>query len=369
MTYRFFTRYMNLKMKASSVSSSLVGLAISQSLILTGMLQYGMRQTAEVVNQLTSVERVLQYTTIEKEGPFDTPEDKMPALPWPDNGLIEFRNLSLIGIVGRTGAGKSSLISALFRLAPLEGNIFIDRVDTKQMGLTDLRNKISIIPQEPVLFSATLRYNLDPFNEFQDDVLWSALEENLPPRSPLLLTAWVSVLPTQAFRSGTVCLSPVLEIACLVHSHRSARPSVELKGVVSDLDFMVSDGGNNFSLGQRQLVCLARAVLRKIRSWCWMRLLQMTDSFIQDTIRQKFKHCTVLTIAHRLNTIMDSDRVLVMDAGLVVEFDHPHRLLQIPDGHFHKMVLETGPTMSLQLKDIALEAFKEKYDDVTITKL
>ncbi|XP_023310959.1 multidrug resistance-associated protein 4 [Anoplophora glabripennis] len=322
----------------SIVSGSLVGLAVSQSLVLTGMLQHGMRQTAEVINQLTSVERVLQYTTIDTEGPFETPPGKMPALPWPNQGLIEFINLSLkyiaddppvlknlnftiypgekIGIVGRTGAGKSSLIAALFRLAPLEGTILIDGVDTQQLGLNDLRKRISIIPQEPVLFSATLRYNLDPFKEFQDTELWNALDE------------------------------------------------VELKEAVSSLDFLIAEGGSNFSLGQRQLICLARAILRNskvlVLDEATANVDPRTDSFIQATIRRKFKHCTVLTIAHRLNTIMDSDKVMVMAGGSMLEFDHPHSLLQTPEGPFHKMVLETGPTMSIQLKDIAQEAYKQK---------
>lgn len=319
-------------------NGSLVGLAISQSLILTGMLQYGMRQTAEVINQLTSVERVLQYTQLENEGPFETPSDRKPKGTWPKAGKIEFRQMSLIyvqgeppvlkeldfeilpgekiGIVGRTGAGKSSLISALFRLAPIEGQIIIDGIDTKTLGLNDLRKKISIIPQEPVLFSATLRYNLDPFNEFDDKLLWNVLEE------------------------------------------------VELKDLVNNLDFQVSEGGGNFSLGQRQLLCLARALLRNnkilVLDEATANVDARTDALIQTTIRKKFKECTVLTIAHRLNTIMDSDKVLVMGAGKMLEFDHPFSLLQMPEGHFTKMVLETGTAMSEQLKDIAWHAWLEK---------
>jgi ATP-binding cassette subfamily C (CFTR/MRP) protein 4 len=179
-----------------AVNGSLVGLALSQSLILTGMLQFGMRQTAEVVNQLTSVERVMQYTHLESE---NTVATKTLTYPWPTQGSIQFRNLSLryseydppvlynlnitvtsgskIGIVGRTGAGKSSLIAALFRMALIDGQILIDNIDTKDIPLDRLRKKISIIPQEPVLFSATLRYNLDPFQEFDDDRLWNVLEE------------------------------------------------------------------------------------------------------------------------------------------------------------------------------------------------
>ncbi|CAH0557997.1 unnamed protein product [Brassicogethes aeneus] len=320
----------------TEVNGSLVGLAISQSMILTGMLQNGMRQTAEVINQLISVERVLHYTKIEQEGPFETDEHKRPSKSWPDKGDVSFKNLYLKYVESdppvlknlnidihpgekvrkKTGAGKSSLITALFRLSPIEGNLIIDGLDTKEIGLSDLRKKISIIPQEPVLFSATLRYNLDPFKEYEDNQLWRALEE------------------------------------------------VELKDAASSLDFQVSEGGSNFSLGQRQLICLARAILRMnkvlVLDEATANVDPQTDHLIQKTIRTKFANCTVLTIAHRLNTIMDSDKVLVMESGTMVEFDHPHLLLQNPDGYFHKMVLETGPSMTLQLKDVAQEAYESK---------
>ena len=201
-----------------------------------------------------------------------------------------------VGIIGRTGAGKSSLITALFRLMEPEGRILIDGIDSKSIGLHDLRSKISIIPQDPVLFSGSLRRNLDPFEDFSDDVLWSALE------------------------------------------------AVKLKESVSDLsiglDAIITEGGSNLSVGQRQLVCLARAILRrnvilvldeatanvdhkfisKIDFLNWAipdKILNFhrTDELIHLTIREKFKNCTILTIAHRLNTIMDSDRVMVLDAG------------------------------------------------------
>nr|CAD7572168.1 unnamed protein product [Timema californicum] len=214
-----------------------------------------------------------------------------------------------VGIVGRTGAGKSSLISALFRLANLEGSIVIDQVDTQTVGLNDLRSRISIIPQEPVLFSASLRDNLDPFNSYKDDSLWNALEE------------------------------------------------VELKEAVNTLGMPVNVGGSNFSSGQRQLVCLARAILRNnkilVLDEATANVDPQTDALIQSTIRRKFADCTVLTIAHRLNTIMDSDRVLVMDAGTMVEFGHPYLLLQNSEGYFYKMVEETGNLMAEQLHQIA----------------
>ncbi|XP_050594410.1 ATP-binding cassette sub-family C member 4-like isoform X2 [Bombus affinis] len=321
-----------------------VGLAISQVLILCGMLQHGMRQTAETISQMTSVERILQFTQLDKEGPFESEPNKKPSAQWPSKGEINFNHLYLryedsappvlkdlcftiksgekIGIVGRTGAGKTSLISALFRLAKLEGAIYIDKLDTKQIGLHELRRKISIIPQEPVLFSATLRDNLDPFHDFDDATLWAALED------------------------------------------------VELKLSVSSLDYNVDQGGANFSVGQRQLLCLARAILRNnkilLLDEATANVDPATDALIQKTIRQKFKSCTVLTIAHRLNTIMDSNKVLVMDHGKAIEFDHPYVLLKNEQGHFTSMVKETGKLMFEQLKKIAEEAYNSVCTDTKL---
>ncbi|XP_022909501.2 probable multidrug resistance-associated protein lethal(2)03659 [Onthophagus taurus] len=333
--------------ETTDVSGAMVGLAVSQSLGLTGMLQHGMRQTAEVVNQLTSVERILQYTKLDMEGPFESPEAKKPAKDWPTDGGVKFNKMYLkyapedppvlkdlnieinsgekVGIVGRTGAGKSSLMSALFRLAPIEGEILVDKIDTATVGLHDIRSKVSIIPQEPVLFSAPMRYNLDPFNEYSDIDLWNALEE------------------------------------------------VELKESVPSLEFKVEEGGANFSVGQRQLICLARAIIRNnkilVMDEATANVDPQTDGLIQGTIRKKFKKCTVLTIAHRLNTIMDSDKVLVMDSGKMVEFDHPHKLLQNSDGYFSKMVDETGPSMSANLREIAKFTFDKLSHENESTKL
>nr|XP_023011971.1 multidrug resistance-associated protein 4-like [Leptinotarsa decemlineata]XP_023011972.1 multidrug resistance-associated protein 4-like [Leptinotarsa decemlineata] len=316
-----------------------VGLVISQSLILTGMLQFGVRQTAEVASNMISVERVLQYTKLDKEGPFESLPTKKPPRDWPNRGAITFKSTYLryapelpvvlknlnteikpcekIGIVGRTGAGKSTLISSLFRLAPIEGTIAIDGLDTGEIGLNDLRLNISIIPQEPILFSASVRYNLDPFEKQTDETLWKALE------------------------------------------------NVELKGVVSDLNQQVSEGGSNFSAGQRQLICLARAIVRNnkilVMDEATANVDPGTDALIQKTIRERFKDCTVLTIAHRLNTIMDSDRVMVMDAGQAVEFAHPHDLLRNPEGYFSRMVKETGNALESKLRQIAKEDYERKF--------
>uniref|UniRef100_A0A6P7GCD8 Multidrug resistance-associated protein 4-like n=1 Tax=Diabrotica virgifera virgifera TaxID=50390 RepID=A0A6P7GCD8_DIAVI len=316
-----------------------VGLAISHSYILTGMVQMGIRQSVEVASHMISVERILQYTKLEKDGVFESLPAKKPPRDWPNKGKIIFKNTFLryalnmtpslrdlsidiksgekVGIVGRTGAGKSTLIASLFRLAPVDGEIIIDDIETGGIGLHDLRTNISIIPQDPVLFSASVRYNLDPFEKHSDEILWKALE------------------------------------------------NVELKGVVTDLNQPVSEGGSNFSAGQRQLICLARAIVRNnkilVMDEATANVDPQTDALIQKTIRERFRDCTVLTVAHRLNTIMDSDRVLVMDAGQAVEFDHAYRLLQNSDGHFAKFLKDAGPPMANKLRDIAKEDYYKKH--------
>lgn len=325
-----------------------VGLAITQVMGLTGMVQWGMRQSAELENTMTAVERVVEYNSIDPEPDFDSSPDKKPPKEWPQKGEIKFKKLSLsyfpppseekvlkelefdilpeekIGIVGRTGAGKSSIINALFRLSYNEGEILIDTRDTQSMGLHDLRSKISIIPQEPVLFSGSMRYNLDPFDEYPDEKLWSALDE------------------------------------------------VKLKEVISEMPAglmtKISEGGTNFSVGQRQLVCLARAILREnkilLMDEATANVDPQTDALIQETIRLKFASCTVLTIAHRLNTVMDSDRILVMDAGRCVEFASPHELLMSSNATrvFHNMLKETGRSTFESLRKIAEEVnLKKKF--------
>uniref|UniRef100_W5L1F9 Cystic fibrosis transmembrane conductance regulator n=1 Tax=Astyanax mexicanus TaxID=7994 RepID=W5L1F9_ASTMX len=316
-----------------NLEAGAVGLALSYAVTLMGMFQWGVRQSAEVENMMTSVERVMEYTELENEAPWET--QVRPPPEWPNKGLITFdqvnfsyssdgpvvlKNMSAmirpkekVGIVGRTGAGKSSLISALFRLAEPEGKIYVDGVLTSEIGLHDLRQKMSIIPQDPVLFTGTMRKNLDPFNQHSDEALWNALEE------------------------------------------------VQLKFVVeelpSKLETVLAESGSNFSVGQRQLVCLARAVLRKNRiliiDEATANVDPRTDELIQKTIREKFQECTVLTIAHRLNTIIDSDRILVLDAGQIHEYDEPHVLLQNPEGIFYKMVQQTGKAEAASLKQLA----------------
>ncbi|XP_074025677.1 probable multidrug resistance-associated protein lethal(2)03659 isoform X3 [Leptinotarsa decemlineata] len=318
-----------------------VGLAITQAIGLTGMFQWGMRQSTELENQMTSVERVIEYSFIEHEAELESTPDRKPKDSWPEEGRLEFKHVFLkyfpqdpfvlkdlnfiinprekIGIVGRTGAGKSSLINAIFQLTDTVGEILIDGVNISFIGLHDLRSKISIIPQEPVLFSGTMRKNLDPFDEYSDDALWRALED------------------------------------------------VELKEAVEDLtsglNSKMSEGGSNFSVGQRQLVCLARAILRNnkllVLDEATANVDPQTDSLIQKTIRKKFVDCTVLTIAHRLNTVMDSDKVMVMDAGMMKELDHPYLLLENHDSIFFGMVQQTGRAMAETLYNVAKQNYEQ----------
>ncbi|KMQ86379.1 multidrug resistance-associated protein 4-like protein [Lasius niger] len=322
--------------ETDSISGGDVGLAISQSLILTGGLQYGLKQIAETFSLMTAVERILQYTNL----PIETTvtSDDPPPPTWPSQGQLMFKDVSMkynkndpfvlknlnvsiepgwkIGVVGRTGAGKSSLISALFRLFDegLKGEIRIDGRDTSTVGLQELRSKISIIPQEPVLFSESLRYNLDPFNQYDDMRLWEVLR------------------------------------------------LVELNEIT--LDHNVLYGGHNFSVGQRQLICLARAILRNNRllvlDEATANIDSHTDALIQDTIRSNFRDCTVITIAHRLNTIIDSDRIIVMENGFIVEFGYPYELLHDkPDGYFKQMVEKTGNQMAQNLLEQARKAYQK----------
>ncbi|XP_077301224.1 putative multidrug resistance-associated protein lethal(2)03659 [Arctopsyche grandis] len=362
--YLAFVAYSFLLLSSGSVFGGEVGLAITQVMGLIGMCQWGLRQTAEVENQMTSVERIFEYTNLPSEPSLETDEANLKKMypdvqlvDWPRNGELEFKNVYLrydendktnyvlkginfsvangekIGIVGRTGAGKSSTILALFRLAYTSGEIILNGVETKVLGLHKLRSSMSIIPQEPMLFSGSLRENLDPWSHYDDEQLWEALEE------------------------------------------------VELKDTIlkSDggINMKVSDGGANLSVGQRQLLCLARAILKKshflILDEATANVDPETDNLIQRTIRKKFDDRTILTIAHRLHTVMDSDKILVIDEGKVVEFGHPYELLiheanigstDRSHGVFDSLLKQTGQSNYNILSQLA----KKNFDKCRISK-
>ncbi|XP_067009700.2 multidrug resistance-associated protein 1 isoform X3 [Anabrus simplex] len=307
-----------------SINPGLVGLSVSYALQITQTLNWLVRMTSDVETNIVAVERIKEYGETVQEAPWENPSNPVPPT-WPSEGKVEFKDFQVryregldlvlkgvtftveggekVGIVGRTGAGKSSLTLALFRIIEAAGgSICIDGLDISKLGLHDLRSRLTIIPQDPVLFSGTLRLNLDPFNTHSDEEVWRALE----------------------------------------HAHLKAF----VKGLPAGLNHEVTEGGENLSVGQRQLICLARALLRKTKVLVLDEATAAvdleTDDLIQTTIRTEFKDCTVLTIAHRLNTILDSDRVIVLDKGCVVEYDKPDVLLQKKDSVFYGMAKDAG---------------------------
>ncbi|XP_071374656.1 ATP-binding cassette sub-family C member 11-like [Centroberyx affinis] len=231
------------------------------------------------------------------------------------NGLrIDIRAGEKLGIVGRTGSGKSSLGVALFRLVePAAGSVLIDGVDITAIGLQDLRSNLSIIPQDPVLFSGSVRYNLDPFSRYSDTQVWAALEKT--------------------YMKKTVTLFP------------------QVDALEGKLQAEVLENGENFSVGERQLICMARALLRNskiiLMDEATASIDAETDALIQISIRESFRLCTVLTIAHRINTVLQADRILVLDHGQVVELERPE-VLQQRSGSLFSSLLAAANTVSLK---------------------
>ncbi|KAL5281122.1 ABCC2.2 family protein [Megaselia abdita] len=302
----------------------LVGLSITYALQITQTLNWLVRMTSDIETNIVAVERIKEYGETKQEAPWVLENSKLSP-NWPEQGRVQFTDFKVryregldlvlrgisfdvnggekIGIVGRTGAGKSSLTLALFRIIESSGGrIFIDGIDISTLGLHNLRSRLTIIPQDPVLFSGSLRMNLDPFDSKTDDELWKALE--------------------------------------LAHL------KTFVTSLTAGLNHEISEGGENLSVGQRQLVCLARALLRKtkvlILDEATAAVDLETDDLIQKTIRTEFKECTVLTIAHRLNTIMDSDRVIVLDKGEITEYASPSELLQNKSSAFYSMAKDAN---------------------------
>ncbi|XP_056294944.1 ATP-binding cassette sub-family C member 5 isoform X2 [Pseudoliparis swirei] len=301
------------------------GLAISYAVQLTGLFQFTVRLLTETEARFTSVERIDHYIKcLESEAPRLSSEADAPAPSWPEQGNITFKDVEMryrdalplvlkklsftilpqetIGIVGRTGSGKSSLGVALFRLVELSGgSIVVDGIDVAQIGLDDLRSRLAIIPQEPVLFIGTVRTNLDPWDQYSDSQIWEALENTH-------IKERISQLP---------------------HSLHSE----------------VTENGENFSVGERQLLCVARALLRNSKilmlDEATAAIDTETDRLIQETIRCAFGNCTTLIIAHRLNTVMSCSRVMVLDNGQILEFDTPAALLADENSRFRAMMQAT----------------------------
>lgn len=314
------------------VDPVIFGLALGILIQLGSIFQWTIRQSAEVVNQMVAVERVSEYAHLPPEAALETNiDDNLPD--WPKTGDIRVENLAVryrsslplslkdvsfhiksgmqVGIVGRTGSGKSTMVQALFRIIEADaGNIFIDNQDITSLGLHKLRKSLSVISQHPVLFSGcTVRENLDPFSKFSDDVVRAALDD------------------------------------------------VQMLAVIEDLpdglDTQVSRGGNNFSVGERQLLCLSRAILKKSKVLVLdeptANVDVRTDKLLQQAVKKSFGGATILSVAHRLETIIENDMILVFGDGKILEYGSPKDLILL-DGHFTSIVNDTGPDMSAELR-------------------
>ncbi|GJP82054.1 hypothetical protein CLOP_g12179, partial [Closterium sp. NIES-67] len=346
----------------ASLPPGLVALALSYTLQLSKRLQWAVRQGAETENMFTGVERALYYTHLPQEegeggrrgvgkkptvgfcakwkeagkegtGKGTEGEERQVVGEWPSEGAVSVEGVTVryrpglepvlqdvtfqlrggekCGVVGRTGAGKSTLMLAFFRLVqPTSGRILIDGVDTSFISLTRLRHSVMAIPQDPVLFGSSLRFNLDPFQQHPDAALWEALD------------------------------------------------AVQLRGMVGGLqrglEASMSEFGDNFSVGQRQLVCLARAIVQRspvvLMDEATANVDLATDALIQSTIRRQFAVSTVITIAHRLHTIIDAHKVLVLEQGRVVEFASPRQLVADKKGSFSRMLSDTGRSAEASLR-------------------
>ncbi|CAI2349449.1 unnamed protein product [Caenorhabditis sp. 36 PRJEB53466] len=319
-TVLFASLSATLSTKYFGLTPGMAGLSVSYALTITEVLNICVRSVSEIESNIVSVERVNEYQNIESEAEWTVPGR---AETWPETGKIELegfsmryrenlplvlKNMSLkirggerIGVIGRTGSGKSSLTMALFRMIEAEsGRILIDDVAIETVGLHQLRSKLIIIPQEPVVFSGTLRFNLDPFGEHSDEQIWKCLD------------------------------------ICQLKQFAQDDPKT--------LDRHIAEGGKNMSVGERQLLCLCRALLRGARivilDEATASVDTVTDGIVQRAVRTHFPHSTTISIAHRLDTIVDSDRIVVLDGGRVAEFDTPANLLLNPDSLYSQLLLE-----------------------------
>ena len=337
-------------------ASGLAAFSLALVLGITGVLQYGLRQFSQLNISMSAVSRVQAYLTVPVEPPLKAKQDQEKRdKGWPQKAEIDFHKVFMryrpdgdfviqdlnlhvesgqkIGCVGRTGAGKSTIIQLLYRMQEIDRQgdasnerfIKIDDVDIQSVGLNLLRDNISIIPQSPFIFTGSIRLNVDPLRQFSDEEIWTALED-------VRLREHVELQPRK-------------------------------------LDTEIQGGSAVFSAGQKQLVCLARAILKRsnvlIMDEATANMDYDTDNFIQDRITKRFGHATQFTIAHRLQTIANYDKVLVLDRGRRIEFDEPYKLLvkNIGDteltnteGHFSIMVQNTGPISSKKIFEIAREA-------------
>ncbi|MCJ1399991.1 hypothetical protein MMC11_003194 [Xylographa trunciseda] len=362
------------------IDAGAAGLSLTYALTFNESILWLVRLYADNEQNMNHVERVKQYLELEQEAEAIIPENRPPG-NWPSRGKVEFVNYSTryrsdldqvlkrlnikiaseekVGIVGRTGAGKSSLAMALFRgLEADEGKILIDDIDIGLIGLQDLRENITIVPQDPTLFTGTIRSNLDPFGLFTDEEIFMALRQVHLIGSTSSSTA-ASRPSSPGPSEGPSTASSSTQLAPAADSHNDAGNDLskvttnarENTNVFLNLSSSVAESGSNLSQGQRQLLCLARALLKSPRvllmDEATASIDYATDSKIQDTLRE-LKGSTIITIAHRLQTIVDYDKVLVLDKGEVVEYDSPWELMKNEHGIFRGMCEMSGDFETLQ---------------------
>lgn len=350
----------------TTIDSSLAGFALSFALGLSESVIWFLRQYSNVELDMNATERIVEYSniTIENQGGVDAPA------AWPTEGNLEANDLVVayapdlppvlkgltfrvarnqrVGVVGRTGAGKSSLTLALFRfLEARSGSIHIDGIDISKIKLYDLRSRLAIIPQDPVLFSGTVRTNLDPFEQHTDEELKEALVR------VHLVSSTASMNPSGA-PSGSVTPNPGLhpDQAAADSPTTSTANDDTNRNIFRSLSSKISEGGLNLSQGQRQLLCLARAIVSRpkimVLDEATSAVDMETDALIQRSIREEFTDSTLIVIAHRLSTIADFDRILVMGEGKVVEYDEPRNLMAREGGTFKDMVESSGERRELE---------------------
>lgn len=375
---------------ARTIDAGAAGLALSYAITFTQNVLWLVRLYAANEQNMNSVERIQEYTDVEQEAAARVPENS-PAANWPARGSVEFIGYGTryrddldkvlkgvtfkiapgekVGVVGRTGAGKSSLALALFRgLEAEDGKIIIDDVDIGLIGLQNLREAITIVPQDPTLFTGTLRSNLDPFELFTDEEIFTALAK-VQLVSSAEAMSW-SATPNMSSQASTVVGRPSPEasaskgngtIASESTLARSMTNSKDNKNVFLDLSTPIAESGSNLSQGQRQLLCLARALLKSpkvlVMDEATASIDYATDTRIQSTLRELKNH-TLITIAHRLQTIIDYDKILVLDKGEVVEYAEPWELLQREEGSFRSMCETSGHFEALS--DLAKKSWEER---------
>ncbi|XP_022716768.1 LOW QUALITY PROTEIN: ABC transporter C family member 3-like [Durio zibethinus] len=317
-----FSLFFLISIPEGVIDPAIAGLAVTYGLNLNILQAWVVWNICQMENKIISVERILQYSSIPSE-PSLVIETNHPANSWPSNGEVHIRDLQVryaphmplvlrgltctfpggfkTGIVGRTGSGKSTLIQTLFRIVePAAGQIIIDGLNISSIGLHDLRSRLSIIPQDPTMFEGTIRSNLDPLEEYTDKQIWEALDK------------------------------------CQLGD--------EVRKKEGGLESSVSENGENWSMGQRQLVCLGRVLLKKskilVLDEATASVDTATDNLIQTTLKEHFADCTVITIAHRITSVLDSDMVLLLSHGLIEEYDSTARLLENKSSSFSQLVAE-----------------------------